>query len=772
MAIVWDQTSESAANPPTPSNLALSAVMTRCVQLALTGLYLWIVLEARIPTWPSVASAFSVMVAAVFLLIWYRSPTWKRLAPLAALPALVFAVATVASNVAERSERKERVTISLDLRQDVAGDRVAPETLIVFLHGMGGSGLMDQFQSVLNLNEQLLNADWSALDDLPEKAALSRGVDMLGMQYQHAGPFFSMFSNADPEAIAEEIHRRLVVHCGKYKRIVLVGHSMGALLIRKTYLIGRTEAEANNDDAHWARKTKRIVLMAGMNRGWSIAGQRPLDMGVLRYLLLWLGSNIADWTGTAKLAMQMESGSPFVANLRLDWVNLSRKPGLPLPQCVQLLGDIDDLVAESDNMDLHVTGTAGFCWLRVRGTGHAEIIQIDGRPDGGEDEKIRYYRQKKVALALTLPFEKLKKLSEIQPAESDRDVKRVVFVLHGIRDYGRWSAFFDDALQEDFDAKLKDRLNRKEPGVSDKDKLAIVSPRYGYFGMGPFVLAGKRAAKVRWFMDAYAENYARYPKAERIDFFGHSNGTYLLARGLANYRSLRVDRIVFAGSVVPRNYPWTERFKPGRDGKAQVESVRNYVASEDWVVALFPRFFESWFAAPFNNDLGSAGFNGFEPPGKVPDINKAVGNPVHFVQNVGSVRGPHSAFEYHVKPIVEFLSSDQCLNVNVASEEPAGWHSSLQWISDWAVLLVWLLLAGAIVWPLWCLSFAVPVTPQTFTWKMAWLWPFHWLTRCIVNASLAVKGRLANRWPVWNTIWPPVAMTAYLVFVLWLLNTY
>ena len=74
-----------------------------------------------------------------------------------------------------------------------------------------------------------------------------------------------------------------------YARVVLVGHSFGALLARNLYVIGWGESadapfehglgEAFRDvkvaplttARPWAPRVERIVLMAGMNRGWSIS---------------------------------------------------------------------------------------------------------------------------------------------------------------------------------------------------------------------------------------------------------------------------------------------------------------------------------------------------------------------------------------------------------------------------------------------------------------------------------------------------------------------
>ena len=192
----------------------------------------------------------------------------------------------------------------------------------------------------------------------------------------------------------------------------------------------------------------------------------------------------------------------------------------------------------------------------------------------------------------------------------------VVFVVHGIRDLGRWSAGFETKLLANFSTQ------RDKPAANEKIRIASV--RYGYFGMGPFIIQPNRQKYVRWFMDEYTETIARYPKAKRIDFIGHSNGTYLLASALEHYRSLKLRRVVFAGSVVRRDYDW-ELIKK----RNQFKRAQNYVADDDWVVALFPRFFEQWMTRPLKNDLGSTGFNGFDSKE---------------VQNVEYLKGQHSAF--------------------------------------------------------------------------------------------------------------------------------
>ena len=155
---------------------------------------------------------------------------------------------------------------------------------------------------------------------------------------------------------------------------------------------------------------------------------------------------------------------------------------------------------------------------------------------------------------------------------------------------------------------------------------------YGYLAMLPFTLPWVRRRKVEWLMDRYTEAKAQYPNAD-LSYVGHSNGTYLAAAALQNYPAARFKRIVFAGSVVPRDYDWASLCgtSGAKTETPRVEAVLNYVASADWVVALFPKGFE-----PFRRwmGLGSAGHSGFDQfRRKTTDA----------LQEVHYVRGAHGA---------------------------------------------------------------------------------------------------------------------------------
>lgn len=169
----------------------------------------------------------------------------------------------------------------------------------------------------------------------------------------------------------------------------------------------------------------------------------------------------------------------------------------------------------------------------------------------------------------------------------DDSVDHVVMVVHGIRDDGFWTK----------------RVAReiKSLGRTRNLRVRTPTPTYGYFSMWDFVRPGGRERAAYWFLERYADVKTRFPAA-KVSFVGHSNGTYIAARALELTPAVRFENIVFAGSVVRRDFCWT-RFV------GRVERVLNYVGRGDGVVAFLPAVFEffrlSWL------DIGGAGAFGF-----------------------------------------------------------------------------------------------------------------------------------------------------------------
>lgn len=506
-------------------------------------------------------------------------------------------------------------------------------------------------------------------------AELGKRGDVALVEYPATG-----LSNAEPELIAQEINTKVqsIWEKKQYQRVVLVGNSMGAPLARSALLYSQGAADERPESATaWSASVQRLVLLAGMNRGWDLSGEKPSDMRWYTYYLYSVAAWFGNLTHSGQLMLQMQSGAPFIANLRLEWMRWARTAAGAKLETVQLLGDIDEIVSADDNADMRVSGQGtNFVWLKVRGTGHADITNISQ-----SEENLGQYRLNKIISAVDLPIDVLRTRSEELPYTTDASVTHLVFVMHGIRDLGEWSSRIETKLQE--------RIATLPTNGSTKEKLAIASVRYGYFGMGQFLLRRDRQKYVRWFMDQYTETLARYSNpALKIDFIGHSNGTYLLGGALENYRSMKIRRVVLGGSVLPKDFRWKPVFE-----RKQVDFVRNYVADDDWVVALFPRFFEPVPMRWLGNDIGSAGFNGFDEgsdrPGRLA------------VENVKFIQGQHDAFLDQLDPIVDFLvplAGAQAPGPAAVGQKRERGSPFLAGVSKWFTWVIWGLIVFALVW--------------------------------------------------------------------------
>jgi pimeloyl-ACP methyl ester carboxylesterase len=441
----------------------------------------------------------------------------------------------------------------------------------------------------------------------------------------------SLLSVADPSALVgrliDDIDRLMDEPRGPFGRIILIGHSYGALLARKLYVVACGEtpqapfepAIRARNGRPWAAKIERIILLAGMNRGWRISHHLSPINALLWTFGVLLGYGAWMLRGRKPTIFYIRKGATFITQLRIQWIQLRRQAparGVGNALTIQLLGSVDDMVSPADNVDL-VAGR-DFVYRDVPHSGHADVIEVGdptplARPAGDGAATRGDARFAVIRDALLLPEPALRAASVIPddepPPDADDKVRHVVFVIHGIRDQGYWTH------------KIARRVQALARGQQTPVAVATETSSYGYFPMLSFLLPNKRRAKVEWLMDQYAEALARYPNAV-FSYIGHSNGTYLLARALREYPSCRFEHVVFAGSVVRTRYPWAEALQKG-----QVKKVLNYVATADWVVAIFPKAIETLRL----QDLGSAGHDGFR------------NGPETSVQQIRYVKGGHGA---------------------------------------------------------------------------------------------------------------------------------
>jgi pimeloyl-ACP methyl ester carboxylesterase len=510
------------------------------------------------------------------------------------------------------------------------------------------------------------------------------------------GGFWGKLSTYPPALMAEDVAKRIdraVAEQQSYRRIIFVGYSFGAMIARKVAIVAHGERPNAPFEAElkeslkartWAGKIERMVLLAGFSRGWSAATTRDWQTAALWTLGAWFGELWRLITLRELSLSQIRQGSPFVVQTRLQWLalvspppkheapELLAEPPATRIETVQLLGAVDDLVAPDDSVDWAVdTVTDAFALVEVPGAGHGSAATM-ARPTPDEERALRdgtrpgcersiadvvkWGTEKSGAVpakegvltsqvrwmlfgwALTKPlndpeFERVKitrdEMADTPALHRDPHTTDVVFVIHGIRDRGFWT--------HKIARVIKREVKHANEGLAEDQKRHVQSftGSYGYFAMVPFILPWVRRWKTDWLMDRYTEARAIYPHA-RFSYVGHSNGTYLLAKALQDYPAASFDRVVFAGSVVRKDYDWRQFLEPQHANiQPRVNEVLNYVATRDWVVALLPKGFQP---LKFVFDVGSAGHDGFKQSRTIGAVTPPKG-----LYEARCVKGSHSA---------------------------------------------------------------------------------------------------------------------------------
>ena len=379
------------------------------------------------------------------------------------------------------------------------------------------------------------------------------------------------------------------VRNGGFQEIILVGHSLGGLMVRGAYVTGRG-GNPNQPQKHdWAAAVTRIILFASPNRGIE-----RLDNAFLRGFD-WLLRHLVPLDFTYQDLMR---GSNFVTNLRINWIRIFAPvtkqlaqldgqaqqifqthpdPDEPrLPVVVQLLGSHDRSVHRDDSIDVLSSSTA--VAGEIPDANHENLPDLDSAPD----PEGRYLMLKTAILT-----------PDALPVREDGAAmpkviraRHVVFILHGIR-----ASSIDKWLRH-----VAKQVRAAYPPDTD-----VRRPSYGYFTALSFAFPALRRRNIHHFQDAYTEALARHPDA-RFDFIGHSNGTYMLGQSLRDVSSMKFRNVLLAGSVLPPDYPW--------DGKLghQVERVRSERGRMDWPVG--------WLCSALNEglgmkDIGTGGYTGF-----------------------------------------------------------------------------------------------------------------------------------------------------------------
>jgi pimeloyl-ACP methyl ester carboxylesterase len=499
---------------------------------------------------------------------------------------------------------------------------------------------------------------WTKAGEFGADFAQSLVVDLPYAEVWEPELDLGVFSMRSAESVSRELFRKIdskIASSPAIERVVLLGYSAGSILARRVFCMAHGAVEdgtVSEPPVQWADKIDRIVMLSGLTRGWEYSSASPAHVRFLAPLLQqvtravgWVKSASSVVESRTPFIWQLKRGSPFVVSTRIQYLNvlngLQEMPKteralrrMGLPSTVFVLGDKDEYVSPADCTELGPR--IEFAFVELAGSDHAQAVQISGSsPEVTE-------RRRRLVAALSDDFVSLNAKPWALPASDIDDyldpmdiagegptaavkgsrVDHAVIVTHGIRDDGFWTK----------------RVAREIKTLGRESGMVVraPTPTYGYFSMWDFVKPGGRERAAYWFMERYADVKSHFPHA-KVSFVGHSNGTYIAARALELCPAISFDSVVFAGSVVRRDFCWA-RF-PGR-----VRRVLNYVGSGDGVVAFLPAVFERFRLRWL--DVGGAGAFGFKeaepPPAVARPLRNAAVDPVELTE-FRFVAGGHGA---------------------------------------------------------------------------------------------------------------------------------
>lgn len=446
------------------------------------------------------------------------------------------------------------------------GDTEAPKRrLVVVVPGLGGN-----FKKWRRLLERLGNEE-----QLAESAWL-----LYDPHSRHLG--WRSF-----EDMARNLVARISeawIRNGGFDDIVLIGHSIGGLIVRSAYITGRGAEAGRQRQVHdWSKSVSRIILLAAPNRGIARL-QNPFVRAGDRILGLFPRIPF-----TYRQALR---GSVFITNLRINWIRLfttersSDSTDRSLPRVVQLIGARDKTVRRDDSLDVLAFENATAA--EVPDADHDSLPDLDA----ARDPDARYSM---IRTAILDPDE-----LGVRPVRGqdrgDGEAAHVVFILHGIR-----ASRIDNWLREVATEVARQYPPIEEEGRETPPRTEIIRPSYGFFSALSFTVPRVRRRNIERFQDAYTQAFARNRHAT-FDFIGHSNGTYMLGESLRDISAMRFRNVVLAGSVLPADYRWDEKLGH------QIERVRSERGRMDWPVG--------WLCSALSRglwmrDVGTGGYSGF-----------------------------------------------------------------------------------------------------------------------------------------------------------------
>jgi energy-converting hydrogenase Eha subunit E len=349
--------------------------------------------------------------------------------------------------------------------------------------------------------------------------------------------------------------------------VVLIGHSLGGLILRSAWLKARGYDSAAASD--WAGKVSRIVLLGSPNGGYRFEGWS------------WLRVLYAVATPWADFAIEhAKSGGYWVTNLRLRWFEAFRQLSREdRPEVVDVVGMDDRLVTPDDVRDtVRLTGSRR---IEIADTSHAQLIDVSWASG-------RQWRWPMLRRAIFDPLHE-------SPASLAVDPQPVAFIFHGIR------ASADD----EWIAELRRKL--------EASGTRVIAPDTGFFSAFEFALPFVRNRKAHDFLEQYGDAALTHDP-DNFRFFGHSNGTYMMGRAMERVPAVRFRHILLAGTVLAPRYDWGNLLRRKQIGHYESGDwspgvVHNERGRIDVPVGILAGFLNGLW--PWNKGVGPGGVVGF-----------------------------------------------------------------------------------------------------------------------------------------------------------------
>lgn len=426
---------------------------------------------------------------------------------------------------------------------------------------------------------------------------------------QFPANFFSNAKASDQTLLLERTIETLIESQKNSPQVILIGHSVGAVILRKAVLLGlgyTDQLGIKSQPKHWVSSVRRLLLLSSPNRGWTFKRWPKGIFKRVKWISFIILSVISPLIRDHILIFDLRWGSEFISQLRLQTIEAENQV-----ETVQIRGLEDPVLRPEDVLDLASSGGINFRVIDLPKSHHYSVISLYPETDhswqwlawvrklrrkmqsswyrfiNGEDNADAYQIRRDTIRQALGNYSVLNQIDNDKLSHCD-NVQHVVLVINGIR-----------SSSEPWKVAIKEELERtaRARGLS----IGIETSGYGYFPALFLLFETTRDMKVRWLRDTYTEARAKYPNAKKISCVGHSFGTHLICRAIET-RGIRFNSIVLQNGIVASEYEWNAV------SNSQAGAVRNDCGARDFIVSLFGGVFE----LIKHRHLGSAGVLGFE----------------------------------------------------------------------------------------------------------------------------------------------------------------